>query len=109
LKLKEIYDNPDATDKFWLGHTYKRWNSFSKDIPLENMMKLDIPILIIAGGKDENSPILGLDYVKLEFTRKGKRNLTYKVYPNCDHWFNDQKMKVNKMDEMIEYVIKWIE
>ena len=109
LKFKEIYDNPDATDKFWLGHTYKRWNSFSKDIPLENMLKLDIPVLIIASGKDENSPILGLDYIKLEFTRKGKRNLTYKVYPNCDHWFNDQKMKANKMDEMIDYVIKWIE
>ncbi len=109
LKLKEIYDNPDATDKFWLGHTYKRWNSFSKDIPLENMLKLDIPILIIASGKDKNSPILGLDYTKLEFTRKGKKNLTYKVYPNCDHWFNNQKNKTNKMDMMIEYVIKWIE
>ncbi len=73
------------------------------------MLKLDIPILIITSGKDENSPILGLDYVKLEFTRKGKRNLTFKVYPNCDNRSNDQKMKANKIDKMIEYVIKWIE
>ena len=109
LKFKDIYSNPNEINKFWLGHTYKRWASFCKDIPIENMQKLDIPILIIASGNDENSPISGLDYVNLEFIRKYKTNLTYKVYPNCDHRFNDQKMETNKMDEMMEYVINWIE
>ncbi len=109
MKFKEIYESPNATDKFWLGHTYKRWASFCIDIPIENMLKLDIPILVISGGYDENSPITGIDYVNLEFIRKNKTNLTYKVYPNCDHWFNDQIMESNRKDEMIEYVINWIE
>jgi len=109
LKFKEIYNNPNETNKFWLGHTYKRWASFCKDIPLENMRKLDIPILVIANGNDENSPISGLDYIKLDFIRENKTNLTYKVYPNCDHWFIDKKTKNRKMGEMMEYVINWIE
>lgn len=109
LKFKEIYKNPNATDKFWLGHTYNRWASFCKDIPLENMLKLDIPILLVSGGYDENSPITGIDYVELEFLRQGKENLTYKVYPNCDHWFNDQALETNRLTEMLNDVIEWIE
>ncbi|MCU4177714.1 alpha/beta hydrolase [Carboxylicivirga sp. N1Y90] len=109
LTFKDIYNNPNKINKFWLGHTYKYWASFCNDIPLENMKQLDIPILIIASGNDENSPISGLDYVNLEFIRRNKTNLTYKVYPNCDHWFNEQKLDINKMDEMMEYVLKWIE
>lgn len=108
-KFEGIYKNPNATDKFWEGHTYKRWASFCKDIPLENMLKLDIPILLIAGGKDKNSPITGIDYVKLEFSRTNKDNLTYKVYPNCDHWFNDQELHKNRLSEMMRYVLKWID
>lgn len=109
LKFKEIYENPNSTEKFWLGHTYKRWASFCKEIPIESMLKLNIPILLVAGGNDENSPITGMDYVNLEFIRKNKTNLTYKVYPNCDHWFNDQKKETNRMEEMLEYVLNWIE
>lgn len=108
-KFQDIYSHPQATDKFWLGHTYKRWASFSNDIPLDNMLKLDIPILLIAGGSDENSPITGLDYVKLEFIRRNKTNLTYKVYPNCDHLFNDKKSNGNKLQEMLTFATDWID
>lgn len=107
-KFKEIYNNPNETNKFWLGHTYKRWASFCNDIALKNLLKLDIPILIIANVKDKNSPILGLDYIKLEFIKRKKTNLIYKVYPNCDHFFNDKKLGMNKMNEMIKYVMDWI-
>ena len=109
LKFEDIYQNPLSTDKFWLGHTYKRWASFCKDIPLEDMVKLKIPILLISAGNDENSPITGIDYVKLEFIRQNMNNLTYKVYPNCDHWFNDQSLDTNLLKEMMDYVIQWSE
>ena len=31
---KEIYANPNSTDKEWFGHTYKRWASFTNNISL---------------------------------------------------------------------------
>lgn len=107
-QFKEIYRNPNVTDKFWEGHTYKRWASFCKDIPLENMLKLNIPILLVSSGLDENSPITGIDYVPLEFIRQDKQNLTYKVYPNCDHRFNDQILETNRLSEMTNFVINWV-
>jgi len=106
--FSEIYKNPNTTNKYWQGHTYKRWASFCKDVPLENMIQLDIPILVISCGYDENSLITGIDYVELEFLRKQKKNLTYKVYPDCDHWFNDQKQQSNRLSEMVDFVVNWL-
>ncbi|MCE7992338.1 MAG: alpha/beta hydrolase [Roseivirga sp.] len=107
--FKDIYAHPTSTDKMWWGHTYKRWASFCQDVPMDNMLGLDIPLLMISGGKDENAPIAGLDYVALEFLRQGKTNLTYKVYPNCNHWFDDEITGEYKLDEMLDFVTKWIE
>ena len=113
-EFEKIYASPTSTNKTWFGETYLKWSSFSKTTPLENMLKLDIPILYIAGGKDNNQTILNMDYAKLEFLRKGKNNLTYKVYPNCNHYFqesfttNDGKnIKADKIDEVHQFAIEW--
>lgn len=86
--FRDIYADPTSTTKFFSGHTYKRWASFCSDVPLENLLKLKIPIYMLAGSADVNSPITGLDYVPLEFLRKGKKNLTYEVCVGCDHFQN---------------------
>lgn len=108
-KFEDIYKFPNSTGKYWLGHTYKRWASYCLESPAENMLKLDIPILLIAAGNDKNSSILGADYVQLEFSKRKKSNFTYKVYPNCDHYFIDKNDNSRKLNEMIEYAFKWIE
>ncbi|MCF6361107.1 MAG: hypothetical protein L3J29_10150 [Cyclobacteriaceae bacterium] len=109
IEFETIYNNPQVIDKEFWDDTYLRWASFCTDIPMEDMTKLDIPILMISVGKDPNSPILGLDYVKIEFMRLRKTNLTYKVYPNCDHYFYDMIEKKDRLEEMMEYVLTWIE
>ncbi len=83
----QIYRNPESTTDFWYGHTYKRWASFAKNPPVESLKKLDIPVYIAYGSRDEN-PVVSADFIKLEFVRMGKQNLTYKVYPDFDHSFN---------------------
>lgn len=84
------------------------WSSFTRNLPMEDMLRLDIPILMVTAGMDENAQILGLDYVKLEFLRLEKDNLTYKVFPNCDHYFYDVINGEYKLDEMEDFVIDWI-
>ena len=113
-EFEKIYANPKATNYKWFGETYLKWSSFSKTTPLENMLKLKIPILYIAGGKDNNQTILDMDYAKLEFLRKGKNNLTYKVYPNCNHYFQEsittnegKNIKTDKIDEVHNFAIEW--
>ncbi len=111
---EKIYQNPAAVNQFWYGATHLKWSSFSKTTPLENMLQLNIPILYIAGGKDHNQTILDMDYAKLEFLRKGKTNLTYKVYPNCNHFFQEEiagdgnGKSLDRIDEVHQFAMNWI-
>jgi esterase/lipase len=111
---KEIYSDPRNTEKWYYGHPYRRWGSFCNDIPLEHLVELEIPILLVSGSSDRNSPILQTDYVMLEFLRLRKTNLTYRVFPGCDHWFNgivlqDGKQKrVSHRSEAFKAISDWL-
>jgi len=113
-KYEKIYAHPNSTDQRWFGATYLKWSSFSYTTPLENMLMLKIPILYVAGGKDNNQTIIDMDYAKLKFLRKGKTNLTYKVYPNNNHGFQEteikdgKEIKIDRMDEVHQFAFDWI-
>jgi hypothetical protein len=113
-QFADIYQHPQATDKEWEGHAYRRWASYTKDIPLESLVKLHIPIFMAVGTTDNNSPVYGLDYVPLEFMRLGKRNLTFKVYPS-DHFFNETKRidgkeeVISHKSAMIQDLLQWLD
>lgn len=85
---ERVYANPEATDQELWGHSYKRWSSFTDPPTIEVLTALDIPIYLAQGSTDTNTQPLGADYVRLEFLRRGKRNLTFRAYPGCDHFFN---------------------
>ncbi|MBF9221335.1 alpha/beta hydrolase family protein [Hymenobacter ruricola] len=110
----KIYRSPKAVDHTWYGATYLKWSSFSRTTPLENMLRLSIPILYIAGGRDDNQTIMSMDYAKLEFLRQGKSNLTYRVYPDCNHYFQEEKTvdgvikKSDRIDEVHQFAIEWV-
>ena len=114
MEYEKIYKEPKSTTKEWFGESYYKWSSFSLISPLENMLKLDIPILYVAGGEDRHS-ILNMDYAKLEFLRKGKDNLTYKVFPNCDHFFLETKTDaygkkewIDHLGEVNAFALEWV-
>lgn len=113
---KEIYKDPKSTKKMFWGGTYNKWYSYSKTTPLDNMLLLNIPIFLIASGRDlDGSYIANTDYAMLEFIRKGKTNLTYKVYPNFDHIYIETRRKYGqdygfefKMDQVIKDIFNWL-
>ena len=114
IEFEKIYKDPKSTKMEWFGETYYKWSSFTLNSPIDNMLKLNIPILYVAGGEDRHS-ILNMDYAKLEFLRKGKDNLTYKVYPNCDHFFMETKTHESGKKEWIDHLgevngfaLKWV-
>ncbi|MFC1545028.1 hypothetical protein ACFL4X_02580 [Gemmatimonadota bacterium] len=113
-EYEKIYSDPQSTDKSWYGHPYKRWGSFCTDIPLEHLVKLEIPIYLLSGSADRNAPVLQADYVKLEFLRLGKANLTYSVLPGVEHSLYevvevDGKEKgISHKEEVFGMVAEWI-
>lgn len=109
---QKIYKAPNALDKFHDDEAYKRWTSYTAVDALTYLTKLSIPILAIASGNDDNSPILGLDYIQIEFLRLRKNNLTYKVYPTCDHQFNEIVPNgeiQNKRKDVYAYIFDWLD
>lgn len=107
---KHIYQHPDADTLFWYGHTYKRWGSFCQTPVSEQILKLTIPMYIAQGSADCNTNVLSSDYIQLECIRLGKTNVTYKVYPGCNHYFT--RMVNGKpehlMDEVMQQAYDWI-
>ncbi len=114
---KAIYQSPHSTTQTFWDEPYNKWYSYSKETPLENMIKLNIPILLIASGRDvEGAYIANTDYAALEFIRKGKQNLTYKVYPNYDHIYSETTRKFGediglgfKANYVIDDIFNWLE
>ncbi len=113
--FRSIYSDPKATDKEWFGHTYLRWSSFGSNNPTENIMSSKIPIYIVACSNDNNTSVLGTDYLFLESIRLKKKNITYKVYP-YNHSFNEyikdengQIISVkNHTKEVFNRAFKWL-
>ena len=109
-----IYHSPTDTKRYWYGATYQKWASFCATLPLESMVRLKIPILYIAGGRDRNQTILDMDYAKLEFLRRGKDNLTYKVYPSCDNYLQEERTvngkleKKDRLNEAHQFALDWV-
>lgn len=112
--MAAIAKNPDDNDKQWMGHSYRRWATFATHSPLEEMLALDIPLLLVYGGADSNSPILNADYAKIAFLNAGKSNLEYWVYPNADHFLREPDpvnpaKNISRSAEAIDRLWQWIE
>lgn len=76
--------------------------------PLEDLVQIDIPILMIHGSEDIMSPVESSRFVKEEFEKIGKSNLHYIEYEGKGHdlggdfervindmvnWFNEKVAK----------------
>ncbi len=82
---KKIFAAPSATDQSWYGHTYLRWSTFFRPA-MGAYVQLDVPIFAAVCRDDRNTPCESGEALQLEFTRLGKQNLTYQMWP-VDHHF----------------------
>tara|TARA_R110000868_G_scaffold410364_1_gene698197 strand:+ start:7530 stop:8528 length:999 start_codon:yes stop_codon:yes gene_type:complete len=85
-QFKEIKQKPESTTDFWEDNSYRRWNYFSEP-PIDNLLKITIPIFVAIGSKDQAVPVESAYLIPIEFIRQKKDNLTFKVYPALDHGF----------------------
>lgn len=113
--FKDITDNPNSTEKFWYGHSYLRWSSFCAEEPFELLDKANIPIYIVGAASDQNTSVLGLDYIALRSLLRNHKNLEYHPLP-YDHAFNEYRkgdegeiLEVKShMVEVVDGAIQWL-
>ncbi len=82
---KRIAADPRSIEKSWYGNPYRWWSDVMDLDPLPVYLKLDIPILVGIGEKDESVPVESALYLASAFKRAGKTNLMLKIYPGSDH------------------------
>lgn len=113
--VKDIYAHPEATDKFWYGHTYLRWASFCSNNPTENIVSVNIPVYIVSCTNDRNTSASSIDYMKLECIRNKKEKTEFVTYP-YNHSFSEEikneKGEVtgmkNHMTEVMDAGLTWL-
>ena len=92
MKMYEVWSDichdPKSTEKSF-GGSYRAWYSFSIR-NLDNLLKIQIP-LYVAYGTDDNEIAVNMDMLPIEFVVAGKKNLTFKPYPNHDHQFFENR------------------
>lgn len=109
LQFEKMFKNPDP-EKMWDGNSYLSYVSFSEP-PVENLLKLDIPIYLAIGTKDENVAVENSYIIPIEFIRHRKENLTFRQFPNYDHSFIEKMEngeEIDRFDEVTKDFIKWL-
>ncbi len=112
-QVKQIYADPNSSTKKLFGHSYKRWASFFEP-PLDELLKLKIPIYLYSNTEDTNGSVESSDIIPLEFLRNGKTNLTYKANWKCDHYYRcretvgGQVKELSKREQSINDFMSWL-
>lgn len=82
---KNILSDPRSLEKDWYGSPYRWWSDIMDIDPLPGFLKLNIPIIVAMGEKDESVPVESALFLDAKFKEAGKNNLTLKIYPESDH------------------------
>ncbi|MEM0961960.1 MAG: hypothetical protein AAGK21_05375, partial [Bacteroidota bacterium] len=107
--LRATYAEPTRTDTSYYGGTLLKWHSFLDNPPLDAMLQLDVPIYIAGGTLDEKAPIANLDMAAVAFIRRGKDNLTYRVW-EADHSFRQptENGSVDLLRTIVADIRQWL-
>jgi hypothetical protein len=114
-KYRDIYANPDATDKFWMGHTYLRWSTFFQP-SVDDLLKTNARVFVGTGTADTSAPVESTEIIPLEFLRAGKQNLTYRTWPGLDHSYSKEVIdpdgshrRENHLPKVLAEVMEWVQ
>lgn len=85
---EKIVAAPRSIEKNWYGNRYRWWSDIMDIEPITDLLKLDIPILVGIGARDQSVPVESVYFLESKFKETGKDNLIVRVYPGADHRLN---------------------
>jgi dienelactone hydrolase len=83
---RQVMENPDATDAYFMGHPHRRWTSFCQSSPIEEIVKSRARVLIAQGTADTAVLPESADVLYAELLARG-RDVTYEKVEGGDHGF----------------------
>jgi pimeloyl-ACP methyl ester carboxylesterase len=82
---EKIAADPRSIEDNWYGNVFRWWSDIMDIDPLPHFLKLNIPILLGIGEKDESVPVESARFLEAKFKEAGKDNLIVRVYPGSNH------------------------
>ena len=107
---RAIFADPESTTKMFQGHAYRRWSSFFKHPPAENLLKSRARLFIAQGSADQSVPIESLDYLAVELIRAQRPHTTIRRYAGRDHGFQDPSSAASEgpaIEAVLRDVVDW--
>lgn len=83
---KRVLEDPDSTEKRFLGHPYRRWSSFLKSSPMQELLKTDASVFIAQGVADTAVCVESFDALHATLLAHG-RDVTARRIEGADHSF----------------------
>lgn len=104
---KRIQAEPDRADKFFLGFAYRRWSSFLRTSPLEELGATSARIYVAQGLDDRAVAPVSADVLFAQLVARGKA-VTYERTPGADHSFNVATTpKVDGWRRQLDAIARW--
>lgn len=106
-RVADIRSHPDA-DTMWAGHPYRRWSTFMFERAADDLLRVECPILVVHGDRDDSVPVEGARALREAFARAGKTNLTFVEIPGVDHRFADPATGKPKLPLVEVAIVEWL-
>lgn len=83
---RAVLADPDATERYFLGHPHRRWTSFCRASALEELRRCSARVFLAQGTADRNSLPQAADVLYADLLAHG-RDVTYFRKEGADHGF----------------------
>lgn len=104
--FQAIRTDPDHAPAF-SGLSAHYYAEFFDKVLAEELMKANVPILLVQGETDKSAPVGAGRATRDIFAAAGRTNLTYREYAGWDHFMTDAA-GVNHIDEVIAASAAWV-
>jgi pimeloyl-ACP methyl ester carboxylesterase len=87
--IDSILREPERTDKFIWGHSYRRWASYITHPVSEALLASKVPVFVAHGSQDAAAQIESFDFLRIEMMRQRKTNIEFRRYAGLNHRFQE--------------------
>ena len=104
--VAEAKANPTGEKRFG-GASYRWWADAADVTPAIALLQTGAPVLLVQGGRDQFAPVATARAARDLVAAAGKRNLTYREYPEYDHFMKDAA-GVDHRPSVLRQIALWL-
>jgi pimeloyl-ACP methyl ester carboxylesterase len=106
-----IFASPEDDEKLFMGHAYRRWASFFRQQPADNLARTKAKLFLAHGVRDQSVPIESFDYLTTELMRRGRTDVTIRRFTDRDHSLMKPggDPSYEGLLELIDEIVAWSE